>query len=92
LAAETTPFSDITTIADSCFAHLVGDPELLNKFMNLAGYTPDSIRKSIGTDSLNRAMMDFFASNESALMSMCETAGLSAERFMHVWNRINATG
>ena len=57
--------------------------------MNYAGYSFDSIQKSVGTDSLNHALLDYFASNEPALIAMCKASGFTPERFMHVWHRLN---
>jgi Protein of unknown function (DUF3572) len=81
--------ADITALADSCFAHVVADPDELMRFMNYAGYSPESIRQSIGTDSLNSALLDYFASHETALTAMCAASGFTPESFMYVWHRLN---
>lgn len=83
--------TDITALADSCFSYIVSEPEELMNFMKYAGYSPDTIQKAVGTEALNLALLDYFASNESALMAMCAAGNLTPERFMNVWQRLNAS-
>lgn len=80
---------EVKTLADACFAYLISDPEQLSHFMGLTGMDSDSLRKSIGSESLSAGLLDYFAQNEPALLAMCANAGLSTDRFMRSWQRLN---
>ena len=81
--------AEIAAISDACFAFLVNAPDELAHFMAVAGYTPNSLRDALGTDSLERGLIDYFASNEKALIAMCDAQALDPQRFMTLWQRLN---
>lgn len=75
-------------IADACLNHLIAEPELLGQFMTETGTTPDEMRAGDPT-SLNAGLLDFFAQNESALLSMCANARLTPEEVMRAFYTLN---
>ena len=80
--------SEAERLSDACFSYLVADPNELNNFMNQTGYSADFIRNNTDSASLRIGLLDYFASNEAALMSMCATSGIRANEFMNVWHRL----
>jgi len=83
---------EFEAIGDACFSYLVGDVEELQRFMAISGYDSDSIRSAVGSESLLRGMMEYFAANEPALLALCANSGLSASRFMRAWHKLNPHG
>ena len=81
--------AETETLADACLTYVIANPEELANFMGHAGIDGDALRKSIGTRNLALGLFDYFAQNESALLAMCANAGISAERFMRMWHRLN---
>ncbi len=76
-------------LAEACLAYLISDPEELGRFMTHAGLDSDALRQAVGSKSFALGMFDYFAQNESALLAMCANSGISAERFMRAWHRLN---
>ena len=58
--------NQIEAIADACFAHLVQNPEDLQRFMAEAGYTPESIAAAVGSRGLAMGMIEFFRTLRAA--------------------------
>jgi hypothetical protein len=87
-----TPMITPASLADSCLGFLAENPEELFAFMQFAGLDPDSLRASVGTQSLQLGLLDYFASNEPILLALCANAGLSPEDYMRVWYRLNPSG
>jgi len=83
---------EMEMIANACLAYLVSDTEELSRFMLHAGLDNDSLRISVGSEHLTLGMLDYFAQNEPALLAMCANAGLSAQRFMRTWQKLNPSG
>jgi hypothetical protein len=84
-----TPPLSFEALADLCFAHLVEQPELLLRFMGVAGYSPQSLRAAAGSRHLNIGIIDYFAENEGLLLAVCERHGLRPEEFTRAWTRLN---
>jgi Protein of unknown function (DUF3572) len=81
--------SELDTLTEACLAYLIGAPDELARFMDQTGLDGEALRKTIGSRSLALGLMDYFAQDEAALLAMCANAGLSAERFMRTWQRLN---
>ncbi len=79
-------------LADACLGHLAQNPEELLAFMQQAGFSPESLRRSVGSPALHHGLLDYFASNEPLLLALCANAGISPEDFMRVWHRHNHGG
>ena len=79
-------------LADLCLSHLAENPELLGEFMVQTGYSPDSLRKSVGSDMLGRGLIDYFAQNEALLLALCANSRISPDSFMRVWAKLNPAG
>lgn len=75
--------------ADLCLMHLVSDPALLAEFMTITGYDGAGLRAALESESLHRGLIDYVASNEPVMLSMCANAGIRPEQFMAVWQRLN---
>jgi hypothetical protein len=82
----------VTSLAESCLGFLAENPEELLGFMQYAGLDPDALRNAVGTPALERGLIDYVASNEPILLSLCANSGLTPERFMRVWHRLNPAG
>ena len=80
------------TLADLCLSHLAENPELLGEFMVQTGYSPDALRKSVGSDMLDRGLIDYFAQNEPLLLALCANNSIAPESFMRVWAKLNPAG
>jgi len=79
----------IQFIADACLNHLIAEPELLGQFMTETGTTPDEMRSG-DPEVLAAGLLDFFAQNESALLSMCANARLTPEEVMRAFYSLNS--
>ena len=79
-------------LADLCLSHLAENPELLGEFMVQTGTSPDSLRKSVGSDMLGRGLIDYFAQNEALLLALCANNRIAPESFMRVWAKLNPAG
>lgn len=81
--------ADIAACAGAALDHLLGAPEELMRFMSACGYTPDTLRASVGTPELHRALVDHFAAHEPLLLALCANGAISQRRFMDCWQRMN---
>jgi hypothetical protein len=79
-------------LAELCLSHLAEDPEVLGEFLVQSGYSPDRLRKALGTETLDRGLIDYFAQNESLLLALCANNAIAPESFMQVWGRLNPAG
>ncbi|RYE86815.1 MAG: DUF3572 family protein [Hyphomicrobiales bacterium] len=79
-------------LADLCLGHLAENPEQLGEFMVQTGTSPDAVRRSAGTDSFGRGLIDYFAQNEPLLLAVCANNRISPESFMRVWAKLNPAG
>lgn len=81
--------ADVSNLAELCLGQLAEDPAQLAEFMGFAGYDPTSLRRAVGTQQLATGLIDYFASNEPLLLTLCANNGLKPEDFMQVWHRLN---
>ncbi len=89
-SAEDALTQETSTLAQHCLDYLVSDPEELVRFMGNSGYDPDALRAAIDTLELNMALLNYFATNEAAMLAMCANANINPTRFMRCWNQHNA--
>lgn len=80
---------NLDILGEQCLSYLISDPMELENFMQQAGYNPERLRKNIGNKSLNIGMLDYFANNEQALLSLCATANINVKDFMNFWQQLN---
>src|SRR5690606_33595316 len=52
-------------LGDLCLGHLAEDAEQLARFMETTGYSPAGLRSAVGSDQLDRGLIDYFAQDES---------------------------
>lgn len=83
---------NVAVLADACLAHLAENPEELLAFMQQAGLDPHSLRAALGTERLQRGLIDYFAANEAILLALCANSGTTPEAFMQVWYKLNPAG
>jgi len=83
--------SEYKQFAEAGISYLAADPAELNRFMVATGYDPARLRTALGSDEMDRAIVDYFAANEAALLAMCANMNLEVERFMATWHRLNRT-
>lgn len=81
---------ELLTVGDACLNWLAGDVEELERFMSLAGFSPQRLRESVGTRALAEGLVDYFGRNEAQLLAMCANANLDVNRVMRLWHSINA--
>ena len=53
---------------------LAGEPEDLNRFLNLSGLGVEDLRDSAGTPEMSVAILDFLLANEPLLLRFCDSA------------------
>lgn len=82
--------TELAQISDACLTWLAGDAAELERFMSLAGYSPQSLRQAVGTSGLAHGLIDYFGRNEPLLLAMCANQGLDVNRVMRLWNRLNS--
>ena len=56
---------------------LAGEPEDLNRFLNLSGLGVDDLRAAAGTPEISVAILDFLLANETLLLRFCEAADVT---------------
>jgi hypothetical protein len=86
------PALTVEALGDLCLGHLSEEPEQLAAFMGIAGYSPASLRRALGSEQLGRGLIDHFAQNEPLLVALCESNALRPEDFMRVWTKLNPAG
>lgn len=86
---DSTENAELAALGDACLNWLAGDVEELERFMALAGYSPQSLRAALGSTGLAAGLVDYFGRNESQLLAMCANAGIPVERMMRAWHRLN---
>ncbi|HEY8596061.1 MAG TPA: DUF3572 family protein [Devosiaceae bacterium] len=89
---QTAEPAELEAVADACLGYLAGSPEELARFMQISGYSPEGLRSAVGSRAFALGLIDYFAANEPALVAMCANSGISVERFMRLWVRLNPTG
>ena len=59
-------------MALSALGWLLSDVERGQRFLDLTGLTPDSLRSAIGEESTHRAVFDFLESHEPDLLAVAD--------------------
>lgn len=68
---------------------LAGEPEDLNRFLNLSGLGMDDLRSAAGTPEMSIAILDFLLANEPLLLRFCETADVNPKE-LHLAHHVLA--
>ena len=79
-------------LGDLCLQYLTEVPEELERFMSVTGYTPAALRAALHSSGLTHALIDYVASNEPLLLTICARRGIKPEEFMGVWAKLNPAG
>lgn len=80
---------ELLVVGDACLSWLAADVSELERFMALAGYSPQRLRDSVGSRTLAEGLVDYFGRNETQLLAMCANAGLDVNRIMRLWHGLN---
>jgi len=71
--------ADPEAIALAALAFVARDDSLLQRFLDISGYTPDRLRADVGSAELNRAILDFLLGHEPDLLAFCADARLTPD-------------
>ncbi len=72
-----TEYAENTAI--SAFAFLAGEPEYFSRFASLTGINPADISQIAGSHDFLAAVLQFFLSDDSLLLSFCQSADCPPE-------------
>ena len=86
------PQPSLEELADICLNHLVQDPDQLADFMGIAGFSPDGLRKALGSRSFALGLLDYVVQNEPLLLAVSQASALQPEAIMRVWAKHNPVG
>lgn len=89
MSADPSTKARLDQVADACLAYLIANPEELAGFMAAAGYTPQTLRPAIATNTFKRGLLDYFVTNEAALLAMCANANLDPAAVTRLWQNFN---
>lgn len=81
--------AELLAVGDACLNWLAADVNELERFMALAGYSPQRLRDSVGSRALAEGLVDYFGRHESLLLAMCANAGIDVGRVMRLWHGLN---
>jgi len=68
---------------------LLSDDERGQRFLDLTGLTPDSLRTAIGDESTHRAVFDFLESHEPDLLAAAEALDIRPEALISAGQELN---
>jgi hypothetical protein len=80
------------SLGELCLHQLAENPAQLGEFMSLTGYSPDALRRAVGGTALYAGLIDYFASNEPLLLTLCANNNFKPDDFMRVWAKLNPAG
>jgi hypothetical protein len=63
------------TVAIRGLQHIAGDHELLGRFLELTGLSPQGMREAAGSAEFLPGVLDFFMADEPALVSFAASIG-----------------
>ena len=67
---------------------LAGDPERLERFLGLTGWTPLSLKQPAATQALLASALEHLAGDESLLLTFAANAGLDPARVVEAAHRL----
>src|SRR5688500_4700043 len=86
------PQPTLQELSDLCLNHLAQNPEQLADFMGIAGFSPDNLRKALGTRSFALGLLDYVVQNEPLLLEISQAITVKPETIMRVWAKHNPAG
>ena len=63
-------------LAFATLGWLAGEPEDLQKFLNLSGLDVDALRQGAGSPEMSVAILDYLLAHEALLLRFCEAEGI----------------
>ena len=63
-------------LALECLGWLAGDPDSIQRFLDLSGTSAADLRAAAGEPGTCLAVLDFLLGNEELLLKFCESTGL----------------
>jgi hypothetical protein len=79
---------DAEAMAIEILGWLIGQPDLLNRFMALVGIDAGSIRRAAAEPGFLAAVTGFVMAHEPTLLTFCEQNDVSAERVAACHHRL----
>lgn len=73
------PQTDPAALALAALGWLLGDGERGQRFLDLTGLTPDTLRAAIAEPSTHRAVFDFLGAYEPDLLAAADALGVEPE-------------
>ena len=68
---------------------LLGDGERGQRFLDLTGLTPESLRSAIGETSTHRAVFEFLESHEPDLLATADALGVRPEELIRAGQELD---
>ncbi len=66
-------------VALEALAWIAGEDDLLQRFIQVAGISPDGLRQSAANPDTQAGVLDFVLSDESLVLGFCEARGYAPE-------------
>lgn len=70
---------DAETIGVDALTFLAGDPELLNRFLDVSGLTVEQLRSEATSPAFFVGLLDFILAHEPSVMAFAAAAGLDPQ-------------
>ncbi len=90
MAISITP-EDAEILALEALGWLAGDPEALERFLQLSGLDGAELRASAGSPETGAAILDFLLRNEELLLRFCADAPSDPQAVRGAWTRLGGT-
>lgn len=80
---------DPAALALGALGWLLADERRAQRFLDLTGLTPDSLRERIGEPATHRAVFDFLSSHEPDLLGAADELGVRPETLLAAQQELN---
>ena len=79
---------DAEAMAIQILSWLIGQPELMSRFLAMTGIEASSIRQAAAEPGFLAGVIGFVMAHEPTLMAFCEESGVKAERVASCHHRL----
>ena len=79
---------DAEAMAIQILSWLIGQPELMGRFLAMTGIEASSIRQAAAEPGFLAGVIGFIMAHEPTLMAFCEESGVKAERVAACHHRL----
>lgn len=84
------PPEDPAALALAALGWLLAEPSRAQRFLDLTGLTPDSLRAQVAAPSLHRAVFEFLSAHEPDLVQAAEALAVAPEAFVQAQRELGA--